>query len=155
MSVTQKKPFPSSIGKLTTLLALLCDYEYGEEIEKQLKKNGYRYAIGRVGAMDMAKVIAAIETAAKVNRVIDDKYYREVHALYHATLEAIQGVGRGTTQVGDILRTVGLTFAVVRGPLSAHQKEEGEWICVSMFGTIGAPKKGYEHEVLGFSINHI
>lgn len=151
----QKKKYPTSIGKLATLLTLLHDSDSCKELELELKNNGYVYTLGRVGSMEMSKVVAAIETAAKTNHVIDERKYREVHALYHAILEAIQGVGRGTMGVGDVLRTVGLTFTIVRGPLSDLQQQEGEWICVSMFGTIGAPKRGFEHEVMGFGINHI
>ncbi|MBU8879715.1 transcriptional regulator [Bacillus sp. FJAT-29790] len=153
MSMTQEKGFPTTIGKLTTLLTMLHNHDLGEKVGQKLLNNGYRFTVGKVGAMDIAKIVGAIETAAKTNHIIDSKQYREIHSLYHAILEASQGVCRGPTQIGEILRTVGLTFAVVRGPLSFQ--EEGDWICVCMYGTIGAPKKGFEHEVLGFSINHL
>lgn len=143
-----------SLSKLTILLPLLQDHEWKETVEHHLTGHGYRYTIGKVGAMDLMKVVAAVETAAKRNHIINDEHYREVHALYHAIIEAIQGVGRGTMQFGEILRTVGLTFAVVRGPLNDHEVP-GDWIAVCLFGTIGAPKKGFEHETLGFGINHI
>ena len=151
--MAQNKGFPVTIGKLTTLLTMLHNEEMGRQVKRQLAENGYLYTVGKVGTMDIAKIVASIETAAKTNNIIDSTRYRESHSLYHAILEAIQGIGRGTTQIGEILRTVGLTFAVVRGKLAIE--EEGEWICVCMYGTIGAPKKGFEHEVLGFGINHI
>lgn len=147
------KPF--SLSKLTILLPLLQDHAWQKQIEAELQAQGYHYALGRVGAMDLMKVVAAVETAAKRQGLIDEEQYREVHALYHAIIEAIQGIGRGTMQFGEILRTVGLTFAIVRGPLYDESVEPGDWIAVCLYGTIGAPKKGFEHEVLGFGINHV
>lgn len=120
---------PSSlpIGKLSILLAVLQGHSWKEEIEQQLTDQGYRYTIGRVGAMDITKVVVAMETAAKNNHIIDSQSYREVHAMYHAIIEAIQGLGRGVFQFGDILRTVGLTFAIVRGKMEGllHMKANG------------------------------
>ncbi|MDB4868290.1 MAG: Hut operon positive regulatory protein [Cohnella sp.] len=146
-------PFP--IGKLSILLAVLQDHEWRQVVEQDLTSKGFRFTIGRVGAMDMIKVVAAIETAAKNNRIIDSEQYREVHALYHAIIEAIQSVGRGVVQFGEILRTVGLTFSIVRGEMTGTVLHEGEWIAVCVYGTIGAPKKGFEHEAIGFGFNHI
>lgn len=143
------------IGKLTILLAVLQEHEWRKTIERQLTADGYRFTIGRVGAMDLIKVVAAIETAAKNNNIIDSDSYREVHAIYHAIIEAIQSVGRGVVQFGDILRTVGLTFSIVRGKMSGAVEHKGEWIGVCVYGTIGAPKKGFEHEAIGFGFNHI
>lgn len=143
------------IGKLTILLAMLQNHEWRHSIERQLTDNGYRFTIGRVGTMDMLKVVAAIETAAKNNSIIESNSYREVHALHHAIIESIQSVGRGVVQFGDILRTVGLTFSIVRGKMVGVLEHEGEWIAVCVYGTIGAPKKGFEHEAIGFGINHI
>lgn len=79
----------------------------------------------------------------------------EVHSLYHAIIETIQSIGRGIVQFGDILRTVGLTFAIVRGKMSGSVEHEGEWIAVCAYGTIRAPKRGFEHEAVGFGFNHI
>ncbi|WP_127570723.1 hut operon transcriptional regulator HutP [Paenibacillus xylaniclasticus] len=143
------------IGKMAILLATLQDHPWRKTVEQQLRTEGYRYAIGRVGAMDMMKVIAAIETAAKNNEIIDGESYREVHAVYHAIIEALQGVGRGEVQFGNILRTVGLTFSIVRGKFAGTVPHQGDWIAVAIYGTIGAPKKGFEHEAIGFGFNHI
>jgi hut operon positive regulator len=143
------------IGKLAILLAVLQEHEWRKSVEQELSTNGFRYTIGRVGAMDMMKVIAAIETAAKNNHIIDSESYREIHAVYHAIIEALQGVGRGEVQFGNILRTVGLTFSIVRGKLFGTAQHEGDWVGVAIYGTIGAPKKGFEHETIGFGFNHI
>ncbi|UUZ93329.1 hut operon transcriptional regulator HutP [Paenibacillus sp. P25] len=143
-----------TMGKLTSLWVMLHNEEAGTEIENEMKRRGYRYTIGKVGAMDLVKVVTAIETSAKSNKVIDPNSYREVHSLYHAIIEAIQGIGRGTVQFGDILRTVGLTFCITRGTVNISGYAE-EWLSVCIYGTIGAPKKGFEHDVLGFGYNHI
>lgn len=50
---------------------------------------------GKVGSMNMQKVISSVETAVKRNGLIEDGVYRETHALYHAILEALEGVTRG------------------------------------------------------------
>jgi len=31
----------------------------------------------------------------------------------------------------------------------------GEWISVGIYGMVGAPIKGFEHEVIGLDINNI
>jgi len=56
--------------------------------------------------------------------------------------------------LGAVLRTVGLRFSVIRGN-TYESSEEGEWIAVALYGTIGAPVKGLEHEAVGLGINHI
>lgn len=55
--------------------------------------------------MNSQKVVAAMETAAKSNQVIETDVYRETHALYHAIMEALYGVTRGQIQLADVLRT--------------------------------------------------
>ncbi|MBJ6950523.1 hut operon transcriptional regulator HutP, partial [Vibrio cholerae] len=67
---------------------------------------GWKYCTGKVGSMNSQKVVAAMETAAKSNQVIETDVYRETHALYHAIMEALYGVTRGQIQLADVLRTV-------------------------------------------------
>ncbi|CDQ18872.1 hut operon positive regulatory protein [Halobacillus karajensis] len=139
------------IGKVAMLLASL------DEEEKSLFSGSFeniKYCQGKAGSMDVQKVIAAVETAAKRNGIISEQVYRETHALYHAILESLQGVTRGHIGVGNMMRTVGLRFAVVRGR-PYEREDEGEWIAVAFYGTIGAPVKGLEHETFGLGINHI
>ncbi|MEC2057240.1 hut operon transcriptional regulator HutP [Peribacillus psychrosaccharolyticus] len=139
------------IGKLAVLLASLNEEELGF-LHPNLTE--IRFCKGRVGSMNLQKVIAAVETAAKRERLIEDQHYRETHALYHAILEAIEGVTRGQSGIGEMKRTVGLSFAVVRGK-PYLEEAEGEWLAVAFYGTIGAPVKGLEHEAVGLGINHI
>ncbi|KAB7704692.1 hut operon transcriptional regulator HutP [Bacillus aerolatus] len=139
------------IGKIATLLAMLDDNEQSpfESLFSEVT-----FCRGKVGSMNMQKVISAVETAVKRQQLIDEDVYRETHALYHAILEALEGVTRGQLAIGEMMRTVGLRFAVVRGK-PYKDKKEGEWIAVAFYGTIGAPVKGLEHEATGLGINHI
>lgn len=140
------------IGRLSFLL-LLNEAEESTQVE-ELERDGWKVCLGKVGSMDAHKVVAAIETASKKSGVIQSEGYRESHALYHATMEALHGVTRGEMLLGSLLRTVGLRFAVLRG--NPYESEaEGDWIAVSLYGTIGAPIKGLEHETFGVGINHI
>ncbi|MEC1528796.1 hut operon transcriptional regulator HutP [Bacillus spizizenii] len=140
------------IGRLSVLL-LLNEAEESTQVE-ELVRDGWKVCLGKVGSMDAHKVVAAIETASKKSGVIQSEGYRESHALYHATMEALHGVTRGEMLLGSLLRTVGLRFAVLRG--NPYESEaEGDWIAVSLYGTIGAPIKGLEHETFGVGINHI
>ncbi|WP_028399916.1 hut operon transcriptional regulator HutP [Ectobacillus panaciterrae] len=138
------------IGRLAMLLALT---DEREQSVTNIPAN-WQYCIGKVGSMNSQKVVAAMETAAKSQHIIKVNVYRETHALYHAIMEALYGVTRGHVQLGDVLRTVGLRFAIVRGnPYECES--EGDWIAVALYGTIGAPVKGSEHEAIGLGINHI
>ncbi|MBE0187128.1 MULTISPECIES: hut operon transcriptional regulator HutP [Bacillus] len=140
------------IGRLSVLL-LLNETEESTQVE-ELERDGWKVCLGKVGSMDAHKVVAAIEIASKKRGVIQSEGYRESHALYHATMEALHGVTRGEMLLGSLLRTVGLRFAVLRG--NPYESEaEGDWIAVSLYGTIGAPIKGLEHETFGVGINHI
>lgn len=139
------------IGKKALLLVLSEPEPENGTISEELP---WRYCLGKVGAMEAHKVVAAIETAAKKNGIINSDVYREIHALYHAIVEAIEGVTRGQIQLGSVLRTVGLRFSIIRGN-PYDTPEEGEWIAVALYGTIGAPVKGLEHEVVGLGINHL
>ncbi|HEY9577228.1 MAG TPA: hut operon transcriptional regulator HutP [Pseudobacillus sp.] len=139
------------IGKIATLLATLDDEEC-RMFETAFSE--VSFCQGKVGSMNTQKVISAVETAVKRHQLIEEDVYRETHALYHAILEALEGVTRGRLAIGEMMRTVGLRFAVVRGK-PYKEANEGEWIAVAFYGTIGAPVKGLEHEAIGLGINHI
>lgn len=141
------------IGK-NALMLVLSDQEPEQEYGAIREELHWRCCVGKVGAMEAHKVVAAIETAAKKNGIINPNVYREIHALYHAIVEAIEGVTRGQIQLGSVLRTVGLRFSIIRGN-PYDSPDEGEWIAVALYGTIGAPVKGLEHEVVGLGINHL
>ncbi|WP_214481303.1 hut operon transcriptional regulator HutP [Bacillus sp. SM2101] len=139
------------IGKIAIQLVLSVDES---DVSQQQYPSTWSTCVGKVGSMESNKVVAAIETAARKNGMIDGGLYRESHALYHAIIEALHGVTRGQVQLGSVLRTVGLRFSIVRG--KPYQNDaEGEWLAVALYGTIGAPVKGNEHEAIGLGINHI
>jgi hut operon positive regulator len=156
-TVTVDRVAAAGLGRAALWLALLEeDEEACEAARRRLEGEGYRTVCGRVGSMDLQKVVAAIETASRRSGLIRTDVYREEHALYHAILEALHGVCRGQLLLGGILRTVALSFAVVRGARArAGAPDEGEWIAVALYGFIGAPNKGWEHEVSGLGVMHL
>lgn len=144
----------TELGK-TAVIAAFLEGEAASWVMEEARTRGYRMVRGAVGSMQGEKVIAAIETAARREGLVDPSSYREEHALYHAVVEALHGIGRGQLLFGGMLRTVGLTFVVARGPRVASARGDGEWLAVVLYGTIGAPMKGFEHEALGLGVNHI
>ena len=149
----------NAIGKTGLLLAMASEEELPILIEAA-RCNEYRVCMGQAGSMEFKKIIAAIETAAVNEKIVGNSYW-EKHALYHAVLESFHGISRGEMELGSVLRTVGIRFAIVRGKRSIGKHSEADaddgkdWISVALYGTIGAPIKGSEHEVVGLGINHI
>ncbi|MGI6066646.1 MAG: HutP family protein [Bacillota bacterium] len=140
-----------SLGRLAILISILSEKER-EKMMETGKQEGYRICTGKVGTMNAEKVISAVLTAAKRENLWDAESFREEHALYDATVEALSGICRGQLVLSEVQRTVGLFFTVVRGQMH-HAR--GEWIAVCLYGTIGAPIRGFEHETIGLGINHI
>lgn len=144
------------IGKSAVLAVMLDDPQAAAgAVDDVIRARGFRMVRGRVGTMEPAKVVAAVETAARRSGLVDETSFREEHALYHAIIEALQGVSRGQIEFGSVLRTVGLSFVVLRGSKSEVDPQEGEWLAVALYGTIGAPVKGWEHEAFGLGLNHV
>ncbi|MGI6630051.1 MAG: HutP family protein [Bacillota bacterium] len=141
----------NTIGKLAIKIVVAEEEERLHLIEQGIKE-GYKICVGKVGTMNAEKVISAVITATKRDNLWDARSFREEHALYDAAVEALNGICRGQLVVSDVLRTVGLTFSVLRGRMN---RVDGEWIAVCLYGTIGAPIKGFEHETIGLGINHI
>lgn len=143
------------IGKIAMMTTLLLDDTNERDLAGAVRKKGYLLVTGKVGSMDPQKVVGSIESAAKRSALVDSELYREQHALYHAIVEALLGISRGQISFGSVLRTVGLRYTVLRGLKSPNALDEGDWIAVAVYGTIGAPVRGAEHEVMGLGINHI
>ena len=144
----------AKIGRLTILL-LVSSKEEEKELLKKVSSLGYKICIGKVGTMDSREVIAAIETTAKREGIFPAGCYRGEHAVYHTALNALKGLCRGEIGIGNFLRTIGVKFVVLRGPLDTTQCDLGEWISVGIYGTVGAPINGFEHEAIGLEINNI
>lgn len=115
---------------------------------------GFRVVSGRVGSMDLGKVIAAIETAARREGIVQIEF-PEDHALYHCILDALHGVVRGHMALGAILRTAGLRFTIVRGPRIEGGVDKGQWLAVALYGFIGGTVRGNEHECVGLGMFHL
>ena len=144
----------AKIGKLTISL-LISSEEEEKELLKKISNFGYKVCQGKTGTMDSKEVIAAIETTAKREGIFPAGCYRDEHTLYHTSLNALKGLCRGEIDIGNFLRTVGVKFVVLRGPIDTSQSDLGEWISVGIYGMIGAPIKGFEHEAIGLEINNI
>jgi hut operon positive regulator len=140
------------IGKIALNLALHDDV--GRVFMDQYEKLGYHLIKGQVGTMDVKKIYAAIETAVYREDMIRENYHEE-HALYHAISEALTAYCRGSIALDTVLRTTGLEFSVVRGELVVGHKSGGEWIAVVLYGHIGSPRRGFEHEAIGLGIQSI
>lgn len=144
------------LGKIAVLLAL------AEEDEEQLvmdliKKRGYTFIKGHVGTMDPKKIFSSIEVGAIKEGIIKN-YYHDEHALYHATLEALNGYCRGQIGLESVLRSTGLTYSIVRGNLQYDEKNTAStkpWIAICLYGKIGSPRKGFEHDAIGLGVNSI
>lgn len=139
------------IGKIALLLTLSDDYD---NIKEYYENKGYTIYRGTAGSMDSQKIVASIETAALREDIIRENYHDE-HSLYHAIIEALSGYCRGQVVLGEVLRSVGLTYSIVRGNLVEGDKSSGEWIAVVLYGQIGSPRKGFEHEAIGMGIQSI
>ncbi|MBA7540251.1 Hut operon positive regulatory protein [subsurface metagenome] len=144
----------AKIGKLTILL-LISTKEEEKELLKKVSNLGYKTCIGKAGTMDSKEIIAAIETTAKREGIFPVGCYREEHAVYHTALSALKGLCRGEIGIGNFLRTVGVKFVVLRGPMDTTRSDLGEWVSVGIYGMVGAPIKGFEHEAIGLDINTI
>lgn len=144
----------STLGSIAIGIAIAGAGEEAEKLISEARKLGYKAIRSQVGSMSMDKVIAAIETASRREGIISDTYHQE-HALYHAIIDALLGVCRGQLELGNIVRTVGLSYSVVCGPIKCDCNREENWIMVVLYGTIGAPIKGFEHEAIGLGTYHI
>ena len=142
------------IGRLTISL-LISSEEEEKELLKKISNLGYKVCQGKAGTMDSKELIAAIETTAKREGIFNAGCYRDEHVVYHTILSALKGLCRGEIGIGNFLRTVGVKFVVLRGPIDTSQSDLGEWISIGIYGTIGAPIKGFEYEAIGLEINNI
>jgi len=125
-----------------------------EKLQEYYENKEYLIYKGQAGSMDAKKIVAAIETAASREDIIKENYHEE-HALYHAIIEALSGFCRGQVMLGEVLRSAGLTFTIVRGKLIEDDPSTGNWIAVVLYGQIGSPRRGFEHEAIGMGIQPI
>lgn len=139
------------IGRIALLYAL---NEGNDDFKNEFEEKGYMLFKGQSGSMDAKKIVASIETAALRENMIKENYHEE-HALYHAIIEAFSGYCRGQIVLGEVLRTTGLVFTIVRGNLAAGDRSSGQWLAVALYGQIGSPRQGFEHEAIGLGIQPV
>jgi len=144
----------AKIGKLTISLLISSEEEEEKELLKKISSLGCKVCQGKAGTMDSKELIAAIETTAKREGIFHAGCYREEHAVYHAALNSLKGLCRGEIGIGNFLRTIGVKFVVLKGPLDTAKSDLGEWVSVGIYGMVGAHIKGFEHEAIGLEINH-
>ena len=140
------------IGKIALSLAI-ADKSKAKIIDTYEAK-GYTLLKGQAGSMNASKIFASVETAVCNENMIGETYHEE-HALYHAISEAFNGYCRGPIALDNVLKTTGLVFTVVKGPLSVGDTKNGQWIAVVLYGSIGSPRQGFEHEAIGMGIQSI
>jgi len=133
-------------------LRLLMDLADGAEIP--FRPGPYRVGLGRVGTMETQSIYAAVLACAERATVLDAGL-NDVHALYHATRDALDGVLHDAGGLGPTLRTAALLFTIVRGPRIPGLVGERDWLAVAMFGSIGAPRSGWEHDAVGLGIANL
>lgn len=143
----------NGIGKIALKLALNEGAALDRYVEK-FEDQGYMLYKGKAGSMETGKIFAAVETAAMREDMIRENY-REEHALYHAIMEAFSAYCRGQVDLGNVLRSTGLVFSLVRGNLVSGDRSSGEWIAVVLYGQIGSPRQGFEHEAVGMGIQPV
>ena len=144
------------LGKIAVLLAL-AEEDEEQVVTELIKKRGYTFVKGHVGTMDPKKIFSSIEVGAIKEGIIQN-YYHDEHALYHATLEALNGYFRGQIGLESVLRSTGLTYSIVRGNLQYDEKSTTStkpWIAICLYGKIGSPRKGFEHDAIGLGVNSI
>lgn len=143
---------PRSRGLGYRALRLLLDLAEGAEIPSLPRP--YRVGLGRVGTMETQSIYAAVLACAERATVLDAGV-NDAHALYHATRDALDGVLRDAGGLGPTLRTAALLFTIVRGPRLPGLDGERDWIAVAMFGSVGAPRTGWEHDAVGLGIANL
>lgn len=59
------------MGRLIFLFVFLYNMELVEGIEKEINERGYSYIVGKVGVMELFKVVVVIEMSVKINKIIN------------------------------------------------------------------------------------
>jgi hut operon positive regulatory protein len=119
------------IGKLTISLLISSGLEEEKNLKK-IKDLGYKVMCRQSWCHENDIIIAAIETAARRELIYRKEIsYREEHALYHAIIEALKGLCRGEIG-GDLLKSIGIKFVILRGPLEINRNNLGEWMSVGI-----------------------
>lgn len=140
-----KNILPKDLGvsKGAIMLSICSDRVEEELVKNLLVEKGLKCAVTELGGKSSEfdeKVVSAVVGAALNNNVIE-KNPTSMHALLHATIEAVKSLSM-TIPLGVSLM---MKIAVVA---------DDKWIAVSMFGK-SALHPLTNHERIGFGIMHL
>jgi len=133
----------SRIGKAALLLSMSSDEEENEIKRKIIEKTNYRIGVTRVAgfASEIRRKFAPAILGAALNCNVINKTTSEVHALLHASLEALNSI----IQSESLDSSLSFKVSVVC---------DNKWICVGIFGDSAFyPITNHEKSSLG--IMHI
>jgi len=131
------------LGKAALLLSMSSDEEENEIKRKIIEKTNYRIGVTRVAgfASEIRRKFAPAILGAALNCNVINKTTPEVHALLHASLEALNSI----IQSESLDSSLSLKVSVVC---------DNKWICVGIFGDSAFyPITNHEKSSLG--IMHI
>ncbi|MGB9750135.1 MAG: HutP family protein [Caldisericia bacterium] len=113
----------SRLGKAALLLSMSSDDEEDEIKRKILEKTNYKIGVTRVAgfASEIRRKFAPAILGAALNCNVINKTTPEVHALLHASLEALNSIIHSES----LDSSLSLKVSVV---------SDGKWICVGIFG---------------------
>ncbi len=133
----------SQVGRAALLLSCTTDKQTEEELKTKLSTEGWRAVATEVGgvASDLPQKITRALVGAALNAGVVEKKPREMHALMHAALEAINGF----ISLGTLEASIGAKLAIVRN---------SSWIAVSMVGDTAYHAVAH-HERCGLGVMHI
>lgn len=126
------------------LLALSLSREEEEALKREFERNGhFKCAVTEVGAklpLFREKIIPAV-MGASLNCGVISKTPQHVHALIHATLEAVEGFTGSVLLSGDLAAKIGIV-------------RDSQWIAVALFGE-SADHGLINHKRSGLGVMHI
>ncbi len=133
----------SQVGRAALLLSCTTDKKSEEELKALLGEEGWKSVATEVGgvASELPQKITRALVGAALNAGVVDKKPREMHALMHAALEAINGF----VSLGTLEASIGAKLAIVRNR---------NWIAVSMVGDTAYHAVAH-HERCSLGVMHI
>lgn len=127
------------LGKAALLLSMSSDDEENEIKRKIVERTNYKIGVTRVAgfASEIRRKFAPAILGAALNCNVINKTTPEVHALLHASLEALNSI----IQSESLDSSLSLKVSVV---------SDGKWICVGIFGDSAFyPITNHEKSALG------
>lgn len=143
LQVTLRFTEESQVGRAALLLSCTTDKHSEENLKTRLNAEGWKAVATEVGgvASDLPQKITRALVGAALNAGVVEKKPREMHALMHAALEAINGF----ISLGTLEASIGAKLAIVRN---------ANWLAVSMVGDTAYHAVAH-HERCGLGVMHI